>query len=77
MCNAEGRLEGKQEGKQESKKETMRQSIESIIEIKFGEIDQELSQIIEPLIQLPPKAAIKAIMELSRDELIQRFANLN
>ena len=82
---AEGRLEGRLEGKAEGqlegeklgKKEAIRQSIESIIEIKFGEIDQELSQIIEPLMQLPQKEAIKAIMQLSRDELIQRFANMN
>ncbi len=77
----EGRLEGKVEGRLEGeklgKKEAIRQSIESIIEIKFGEIDQELSQIIEPLMQLPQKEAIKAIMQLSRDKLIQRFANMN
>ena len=33
---------------------TKRLMVESMLQVRFGEIDEELSQLIEPLIQLEP-----------------------
>ncbi len=51
-------------------------NIENIIRIRFGKIDQELYQIIQPLMQISQKESVKLIMQLSRDELIKTVANL-
>ena len=47
--------------------------IESMLEVKFGSRDRELSQIVEPLSQLPAKEATQLILQLSREELLTRF----
>ena len=47
--------------------------VESMLQVKFGEIDAELSQIIDRLLQLPPLDRTQLIMQLSREELLSRF----
>ncbi|WP_333116838.1 MULTISPECIES: hypothetical protein [unclassified Microcoleus] len=61
---------GIQQGIQQSK----RQIIESISQVRFGEIDEELAQIIEPLIQLETlDDCTRLIMQLDRSQLLARF----
>lgn len=51
--------------------------VESILQVKFGEIDEELAQIIEPLIQLEPLDRTRLIMLLDRSELLAHFEQKN
>ncbi|AFZ08326.1 hypothetical protein Osc7112_3990 [Oscillatoria nigro-viridis PCC 7112] len=41
-----------QQGIEQGIQQSKRQIIESILQVRFGEIDEELAQIIEPLIKL-------------------------
>ena len=43
-----------QRGIQQGIQRTKRLMVESMLQVYFGEIDEELSQLIEPLIQLEP-----------------------
>ena len=47
--------------------------VESMLQVKFGESDLELRQIIEPLTKLPALESTRLIMQLSREELLERF----
>ena len=61
--------QGIEQGIQQSKREIL----ESILQVRFGEIDEELAQIIEPLIQLEPLEIMRLSMQLDRSELLTRF----
>lgn len=50
-----------------------RRRIESFLQVKYGVLDEELSQIIEPLMQLSPLECAQLIMELNRSEILARF----
>ncbi|WP_333446805.1 hypothetical protein [Microcoleus sp. D3_18_C4] len=58
-----------QQGIQQSK----RQFVESIFQVRFGNIAEELAQIIEPLIQLEPLEIARLSMQLHRSQLLARF----
>ncbi|WP_333169577.1 MULTISPECIES: hypothetical protein [unclassified Microcoleus] len=61
--------QGIEEGIQQGK----RQNLESILQVRFGEIDEELAQIIEPLIQLEFLEIARLSMQLDRSQLLARF----
>ena len=44
-----------------------------MLQVKFGEIDEELAQIIEPLILLETLDRTRMIMQLDRSELLACF----
>ncbi|MFM2064955.1 MAG: hypothetical protein RLZZ507_4626 [Cyanobacteriota bacterium] len=48
--------------------------IESILQVRFGGIDAELSRIIEKLILISREEFTPLLLQLSREELIARFA---
>ncbi|HEY9849232.1 MAG TPA: hypothetical protein V6D28_07220 [Leptolyngbyaceae cyanobacterium] len=52
-------------------------TIESILEVKFGTIDAELSRIVEAVIKLPTKEAIELVMKSNRKELSEHFKGQN
>ncbi len=62
-----------QAGVQQGVQQGQRLMVESMLQVKFGVIDEELSQIIEPLIQLDPLERTQLIMLLNREELLARF----
>ncbi|MCL1473012.1 hypothetical protein [Argonema antarcticum] len=68
---------GEQQGIQQGIQQEKRLMIESMLEVKFGAIDEALSQIISPLIQLPTKEATQLIMQSDRQELLGRFKEQN
>ncbi|MEC4986869.1 MAG: hypothetical protein SAK42_22430 [Oscillatoria sp. PMC 1076.18] len=61
------------EGREEGKEEGQRLMVENLLEGRFGSLDEELSQIIEPMMQLPPRERIQLLLNLSREELLARF----
>ncbi|NER99340.1 MAG: hypothetical protein F6J86_36900 [Symploca sp. SIO1B1] len=77
--------EGQQKGIKQGIKQVMKQAIqqgmqqgmrlmlESMLEVRFGVIDEALSQIVEPLSQLPAKESTQLILQLSCEELLAQF----
>ncbi|WP_445299832.1 MULTISPECIES: hypothetical protein [unclassified Microcoleus] len=64
---------GIQQGIEQCIQQSKREILESILQVRFGEIDEELAQIIEPLIQLEPLEITRLSMELDRPQLLARF----
>jgi hypothetical protein len=54
--------EGRQEGRQ--------QMVESILRLRFGELDEELLGAIARMLQLPPEELTRLLFNLSREELL-------
>ncbi|WP_445305304.1 MULTISPECIES: hypothetical protein [unclassified Microcoleus] len=65
--------EATQRGIEQGIEQSKREILESILQVRFGEIDEELSQLIEPLIQLEPIEIARLIMQLDRPQLLARF----
>ncbi|WP_334959974.1 DUF4351 domain-containing protein [Nostoc sp.] len=53
-----------------------RSVVENLLKVRFGEIDNELQAIIEPLLALSPEEFTPLLLQLSRKELIG-FASIN
>lgn len=74
----EGRQEGIQEGIQEGQKEGVererRAMIESILQVRFGTVDSELANIINPMVAMSREEFTPLLLQLSREELLARFA---
>jgi hypothetical protein len=66
-------LEGRQEGRQEGLQEGRRSMVENFLRIRFGEVDAQLSSIIESMLQLPTEELTVMLLNLSRSELLARF----
>ncbi|WP_414565618.1 MULTISPECIES: hypothetical protein [unclassified Anabaena] len=66
-------LEWREATLQEGQKDERRQVVENLLRVRFGSLDEELEQVIEPLLQLPPQEYSRFLLELSREELLTRF----
>jgi hypothetical protein len=58
-----------QKGKQEGKRE----EVESLLEVRFGEVDPDLLATIDQLMQLSASERARLILQLPREELIAHF----
>ena len=67
--------EATQQGKQEGRQEERRAMIESLLQVHFGAIDEELATIIEPLMALEAVEFTPLLLQLSREELLARFSH--
>jgi len=72
---AEAKQQGLQEGLQEGIQAERRQVIENVLQVRFGSLDAELSAVIEPLLKLTPEQFTPILLQLSREELLNRFLN--
>ncbi|MEC4884959.1 MAG: hypothetical protein SAL70_27110 [Scytonema sp. PMC 1070.18] len=63
------RLEGRVEGRVEGQLLVL----ENLLKVRFGSVDDELAQVILPLLQLSPQEYTRLILELSREALLARF----
>ena len=68
-----GIQQGLQQGVQQGTEQGQRLMVESMLQVRFGESDLEVKQIIKPLTKLPALESTKLIMQLSREELLERF----
>ncbi|HEY9626522.1 MAG TPA: Rpn family recombination-promoting nuclease/putative transposase [Coleofasciculaceae cyanobacterium] len=66
--------EALQEGRQEGRQEGQREVIESVLRARFGELDEALAAIVEPLLILTPAESTPLLLNRSREELIAQFA---
>lgn len=63
----------REQAKQQGIQQGERLVVENLLKVRFGEIDNELQAIIEPLLSLPPEEFTPLLLQLSREELIHRF----
>jgi len=66
----------KQQGIQEGVQLGQRQVIENLLRFRFGSVDEELSRVVDSLLQLAPDDFARFLLELSslsREELLARF----
>jgi hypothetical protein len=64
----------KKQERQEGIERERRAMIESILEVRFGEVDSQLATIINPLIAMNREEFTLLLLQLSREELLARFA---
>jgi hypothetical protein len=72
----EGKQEGRQEGRQEGTLEERHSMIASLLEGRFGTLDEELSGLVEQIAKLPLSERTQLLLSLanlSRSELLERF----
>ncbi len=48
--------------------------VEQLLKTRFGSLDEELLSIIEPLLLLPPEEFTPLLLQLSREQLLERFS---
>ena len=65
--------QGLEQGIERGKKGERRVMIESLLRIRFGSIDEEISRIIEPLTALSPEEFTPLLLQSSREDLLARF----
>ncbi|MEQ8995706.1 MAG: hypothetical protein RID53_04275 [Coleofasciculus sp. B1-GNL1-01] len=53
--------------------EGRREIVENFLRVRFGELDQELSSAIAPMLQLPPQELTSLLTTLSGEQLLERF----
>lgn len=63
----------REQAKQQGIQQGERLVVENLLKVRFGEINNELQEIIEPLLALPPEEFTPLLLQLSREELINRF----
>lgn len=72
----EGIEEGRQQGRQQGQKDGQRLMVESLLAVRFGNLDEELSAIVSPLMELSLTERTQLLLNLSnlsRQELLARF----
>ncbi len=60
-------------GREETLPAPKRETIENFLRVRFGELDQELSSAIAPMLQLPDQELTSLLITLSREQLLERF----
>ncbi|NEO53564.1 MAG: hypothetical protein F6K54_11015 [Okeania sp. SIO3B5] len=51
--------------------------IESVLKVRFNSLDDELREIIQPMLLLSPEEFVPVLLQLSREELLARFNSEN
>jgi len=71
----EATQKGIQQGIQLGIQRDQRLMVQSILQVRFGDVDEELAQVIEFLIQLETLECMQLAMQLEREELLTRFSH--
>jgi predicted transposase/invertase (TIGR01784 family) len=66
----ETRAEGEAKGEAKGKLAAIQEGIESILLVRFGEIDEELAALVPKLMELEPREYTQRLLNLSRSELL-------
>lgn len=59
--------------KQQARLEGQRQVVENLLRFRFGEVDDELSRVVDSVLKLSPEEFTPLCLQLSREELLARF----
>ncbi len=73
----QGLQQGRQEGIQQGLQQERRETIKNLLIFRFGKLDSELEVIIEPLLSLSLPELMPLLLQLSREELLDRFGGEN
>ncbi|MBD2731956.1 hypothetical protein H6G96_38285 [Nostoc sp. FACHB-892] len=65
--------EAYQEARAQAVQEGQRQVVENLLRFRFGSVDEELSRVVDSLLQLTPEEFTPLCLELSREDLLARF----
>ncbi len=57
----------------DARQEGQRTVIENLLQARFGTLDDELKEIVQPLLGLTPEEFSPLLIQLSREELLSRF----
>lgn len=69
-AKAEGLAQGITQGEQRSN----RRFVETILENRFGSVDEELAAIVENIASLPAEESTPLLLNASREEILERFS---
>jgi len=69
----EGEQRGIQQGIQQGVQQGERLVVHNLLQVRFGNVDEELAAIVEPLLALSPEEFTPMLLQLSREELLARF----
>ncbi|UKP01121.1 hypothetical protein [Nostoc sp. UHCC 0870] len=64
-----------QEARAQALQEGQRQVVENLLRFRFGEVDEELSKVVDSLLELSAEEFTPMCLELSREELLARFSH--
>ncbi len=70
---AEIKKQEREEGEQKGLARERRAMIESILQVRFGELDSELTTIIDQVIAMTREEFTPLLLQLSRQELLAKF----
>ncbi len=65
---------GLERGLERGRQQTQREVIASLLTTRFGPIEASLEALIPSLMALPIESAMPLLLQLSREELIERFS---
>jgi predicted transposase YdaD len=65
---------GEQRGEQQGEQRARREAAEALLKARFGELDERLAEIVPQILSLPTEEYTVLILQLSREELLVRFA---
>ncbi|MFB2921477.1 MULTISPECIES: hypothetical protein [Aerosakkonema] len=68
-------LQWQEEALHEGARKAIRTFIEAFFRVQFGDLDEELSKIVEPLVELPSEESVPLLLQSSREELLARFGS--
>ena len=66
-------LRWREEAVEEGKQEERRQMVENVLIVRFGSLDENLSQAMPFLLELPTEELTRVLLTLSREELLETF----
>jgi len=70
-------VQDREQAIQEGMQQGMRLVVENLLRVRFGEIDEQLGTIIQPILALPSEEFTPLLLQLSREELLSRFGQQN
>jgi len=65
-------LEGMLQGREQGQLDERHFYIKNLLKLRFG-VDEELSQLIEPLVQMPHEESLQMLTQCSREELLAKL----
>jgi hypothetical protein len=71
----QGLEQGREQGLEQGEKRERRAMVESILQVRFGEIDSELEKIVDNVINISREEFTPVLLQLSREDLLARFRN--
>jgi hypothetical protein len=76
MALSQAYLEWEQRTEQRGEQSGKREAAEALLKARFGGLDEQLAAIVPQILTLPTEDYTSMILQLSREELLERFAGM-